>query len=136
MIKSKKSQIAVEYMWITGLLLLGVLFIFYYTSGETLIKTRLDAANDAVNAIASTANFIGVMEHGSKTRIWVKIPRGVVSTSVANSEALITMRSFNGQETDVFAKSDFELEGKIPDSAGIYNLNIEKSGDKVKIGLT
>ena len=130
----KKSQIATEYMWITGLLLLGVLFIFYFTSGEILIKTRLDAANDAVNAIATTSNFIGAMENSSKTQIWIKIPRGVVSTSVTNSEALITMRSFNGQETDVFSKSDFELEGKIPDSVGIYNLNIEKSNDKVKIG--
>lgn len=129
-----KAQVSIEYMLITGILLIGVLSMFYYTSGESLLRSRLDAANDAVNAIATTANYIGVMENQSKTQVWVRIPRGVVSTNISNNETLIKLRSFNGKLTDVFAKTDFELEGSIPTEAGTYNINIQKSGNKVKIG--
>lgn len=132
---SKKSQIALEYMLITGLLLIGVLFIFYYTSGETLIRTRIDAANDAVHAIATTANFVGVMESGSQTQIYVKIPRGVVSTNLTNNETMIKMSSYGGKITDIFAKTEVNLTGRIPDGVGVYRLNIQKVGDNVNISI-
>ena len=123
----RKAQIAVEYLFIVGIVLAATIFIvakpvYEKASGESKIIT----AQRSVDLISRTADEVYILGPGNKKCVNIDIPSGVVSSQVIYGEASLSMES-RGQVTDVVSlhKNPF-VAGIMPMMPGSYDICIEQ----------
>ena len=120
----KRGQIGLEYVMIVGAILFITIPLFAYAFYEANYKIRLNQADDAVNVLANAADTVYSLGAGSKKYVWVSIPKGVIDSSVNESEILLTLSIFGGT-SDIYAFSKAVLVGSIPSGKGTYRVEVE-----------
>lgn len=130
----KRGQAGLEYVLIVGAVLLITVPLFFYAFYETNSRIILNQAEDAVNTIAKAADTVHSLGPGSRKYVWVSIPQGVVSSSVDNSEVMLTFMKA-GNENDIYASTRAVLVGYVPVDKGTYRIAVESlDAGLVRIG--
>ncbi len=119
-----KSQAALEYMLIVGLVLaiLAPLVLYVYQQAE--VSTRMQQAEVAVNAIAAAADNLYAQGPGAKSTINVFLPAGYSGGSVSNRTVNIKV-FISSTYADVIALSKANLTGSLPASSGYKQIVLE-----------
>ena len=141
----KKSQIALEYMLLIGVLLIILTPIIYYSIQTLNYEVRQNQAAEAVKAIAKTADTVYSLGPGNKKFVQITIPS--IEMAIGQNEILFKTKIFGGS-ADIFETTSAPLEaGKIGSYAissdlqnptfiknGIYNVKVEMKDSSVLIG--
>ncbi len=122
--KNFKAQIASEYVMIMGVVLVITIPLFYYAMTESNNNIRLNQAEDAVNTLARAADTVYSIGPGTKKYVWINMPSGVETYSLANKEVLIKLQIFGGL-SDISAGTRADLTGEIPISKGRHKVLVE-----------
>jgi hypothetical protein len=123
-VKNFKGQIATEYVMIMGFVLVITIPLFYYAMSESNKNIRINQADDAINTLARAADTVYSIGPGTKKYVWVNMPSGVETYSLANKEVLIKLQIFGGL-SDVSVGTRAGLTGEIPISKGRHKVLVE-----------
>ncbi len=142
-----RSQVAMEYIILIGVLLILLIPILYYALSSSNESARLNQANDAVVSLAKAADTVYALGPGNRNYVWVNIPSGSeMAIDGANKLVLIKL-SIYGSQSDIYQTTKGTLEaGSIggtaiqstptPIGKGTYRVKVEykDDGTAVKIG--
>lgn len=135
------GQAATEYIALVGVVLIVIIPILYYVNEQVVSNSRINQANDAVSILASAADSVYALGPGSVNYVWVTIPSGVKSFSIAgaNQNVIVLKLSIFGGVNDFTAQSKvkFEAKGNILDmlsKQGTYKVFLKADEDKVEFG--
>lgn len=127
-----KSQAAFEYLLVIAFGLAVIIPIFYFSivsSSESVIASQ---AQDAVNTLAKTADYVYSLGSGSSAKVTITIPQKVVNTTVQDKFILIQLKLSSGI-SDIKATTTANLTGSIPAEPGTYNIFLNMTEKEVKI---
>lgn len=136
----KRGQVSIEYIMITGLLLLVTIPLFAYAFIEVNRSVQMNHAEDAVNTLANAADTVYSLGPGSKKYVWITTPGGVTqscaglvegSLTCTNSKEVSMKMYIFGGESDVFAKTKPTVIGSIPTAKGSHRIAVESLGSGV-----
>ncbi len=136
----KRGQVSIEYIMITGLLLLVTIPLFAYAFVEVSRSVQMNHAEDAVNTLANAADTVYSLGPGSKKYVWITTPGGVTQSCVGSVEGSLTCTNSKevsmkmyifGGESDVFAKTKPTIVGSIPTAKGPHRIAVESLGSGV-----
>lgn len=134
-IKFKKSQTAVEFIIILGVLL-AILSIMISINFEVLgnFENQVAAtkAKDAVTEIFKASKTVYEEGQGAKTKIFINIPRAVYGASVADNIVEVNL-SIEGANISIYRKTYFDVVGTLPTEKGYYWMNVTSMGEYVLI---
>src|SRR3989344_1918123 len=119
---SRKAQIASEYLFILGIVLVVVLFVVgKYAYSRASGESRVITAQRTVDILSQTADDVYKLGQGNQKCAKVEIPKGVVGSSIAYGDFLLRLES-GGQMTDVVGRADVQqwTYGVIPVQPGVY----------------
>jgi uncharacterized protein (UPF0333 family) len=125
-----KAQIAMEYLFIVGLMLFVVSIAFFYAQNTSTDTIKLEQAKDAVRSIASTADRIAGIGPQTKTAISVTIPEGSSNLTISGKSAQLTV-ALSGGPTDVFEIAEVNITTNETLGPGTYELVLEVGSDGV-----
>ena len=145
MVKKRKSQFAMEYMMLVGILLVILIPIIYYSTRTLDYEVRTNQATEAVKALAKTADTVYSLGPGNQRFVQIIIPSG--SITIGQNEILFKLKSSAG-DTDIFETTSAVLVGGSIDGSkissdpqnptfvkgGIYNFRIEMNESSVLVG--
>jgi len=127
-----KAQAALEYIIIAGAILVVVIFLFYYASNKAKDDIKLNQAQDAVNAIAKTADNIYSLGPGSRDYVWITIPESVSLSDVDQDNKLILLKlNIFGGSSDIYANTISKVTGSIPYRKGTYLIQVQMLSDGI-----
>ncbi len=129
---NKKGQISAEYLIIMGFVLVALLPVFYYSLTNLNNNLRLNQANDMINRIAETADFVYFLGPGSQDTLSIVIPGGVESITLQGKEVAMKMRIF-GSVSDFVAVTKATINGSISISQGTSNILIKNENNVIQI---
>ena len=72
-----KAQIATEYLILIGLILIVLIPILYYTTQESTTSININQAQDVVQTLAKTADYVYSLGPGTRSVALITIPLGV-----------------------------------------------------------
>lgn len=136
----KRGQVSIEYIMITGMLLLVTIPLFAYAFVEVNRSVQMNHAEDAVNTLANAADTVYSLGPGSKKYVWITTPGGVTQSCVGSVEGSLTCTNSKevsmkmyifGGESDVFAKTKPTVIGSIPTVKGPHRIAVESLGSGV-----
>lgn len=132
---NKKSQAAVEFIIILGMLLfvLGILVGVNFNllkSHEN--QVRVMKAKDTIEELHKASVLVYSEGKGAKTKVFVTVPSAVFSTSTKNQILMINL-SLPGDIRSINRKTGFDIQGDIPKEQGYYWINVTSYGDYVEI---
>jgi len=133
-----KSQTAVEYLGIIGVVLaiITVISILIYQQNET--TTRLQQADFALKTIGSTADNLYAQGPGAKSQISVYIPAGYnlsgskILNNSANFYNIISFRVFTpagSSDSIIVTKANLSKSSVLPSSSGLKVITLETFGN-------
>ena len=93
-----KGQVSLEYMLLTGFLLLAVSAIFLFVSFSLSAQRDLDATSSAVNSLVKCIDQVYALGPGSDVFVDVKLPFSVVNQQIEKGVV-----SFTGQNQNYFS---------------------------------
>ena len=120
----KRGQASLEYVILVGLILLISISFFYYASLKTSETINYSQAEDTINTLAKAADEVYAIGPGTKKFVWVNIPGGTVSSSIANSEISLVI-SLYGNTSDYVAITRAPIVGSISIDKGTHYIPIE-----------
>lgn len=127
-----RAQAALEYIIIAGAILVVVMFLFYYASNKAKDDIKLSQAQDAVNAVAKTADNVYSLGPGSKDYVWITIPESVSLSDVDQDNKLILLKlNIFGGSSDIYASTISNVTGSIPYRKGTYLIQVQMLSDGV-----
>ena len=98
---SRKAQIASEYLFILGIVLVVVLFVVgKYAYSRASGESRIITAQRTVDILSQTADDVYKLGQGNQKCAKVEIPKGVVGSSIAYGDFLLRLES-GGQQITV-----------------------------------
>jgi len=115
-----KSQVSTEYLFILGLIILALIPIIYYATQESSRTLNLNDAQDAVQTLARTADYVYSLGPGTRSIALITIPTGVYNTRVLGREVIINLSGY--KEVSAFSKAN--LTGGFPSTPGTYNVPV------------
>jgi hypothetical protein len=130
-----RAQSSFEYMMIFALAIAFAIPVWIYvaslqqSAGEEL---SLSYAENAVNQITSAADLVHTQGPPAKVRLNVYIPSRVDMINITDRTVNFRMLTSAGV-SDVFSTSVANLTGTLPDSEGIYWIDVESMGDYVQV---
>ena len=120
---SKKGQISLEQLLIAALGIAFITVIFYFSVSYSNDSIRVSQAQDSVNKLSKSADYVYSLGPGTKDRVTVFLPEGIEELNI--SEDRIYMRvSLSSGTTDVYAHSSAILIGDIIGNAGPREISI------------
>ncbi|MBI4149739.1 hypothetical protein HY491_04795 [Candidatus Woesearchaeota archaeon] len=119
-----RAQIAVEYLFILGFLLIIIAPILYYTLQGQSASINVSQAGDATTAIAQAVNTVHALGPGSRQLVWVTLPQTLVNSSLANKEVLLRIKVGDGV-SDIVARTNAAMSGSLPSAPGTYQITVE-----------
>ncbi|QLJ52755.1 MAG: hypothetical protein Sv326_0580 [Candidatus Fermentimicrarchaeum limneticum] len=129
-----KGQTAVELVVILAVSLL-ILFVILSLSaqylGELSSSKSMAEARNGVDDLAAAAKQVYYQGEGAKQQVFVKIPEG---TDAQKSGITNRTISLNVLGSDVVARTDFEIKGRIPTTPGGYSVWVNAKRGYVLIG--
>lgn len=130
-----RAQLSTEYLFITGVVFLTIITLFYYATTQSTLSIQMNQAEETVNTLASATNTVYALGPGAKKFFYITVPGGTQNISITNNEINIKM-VIRQLPTDVFAATKPNLVGSVPTSPGthrMYALTLD-SGD-VEVGV-
>lgn len=127
-----KSQTAIEYMFVVIFGLAVVIPVFYYSliySSESVVTSQ---AQEAVNTLAKTADYVYALGEGSSSQVLITIPQKVVNSSVQGKFIVLQLK-LASTTSDIKANTKANVSGTIPIEAGSYKLFLNMTKNDVKI---
>lgn len=141
----KKSQFAMEYMFLLGVLLLVLLPVAYYSLRTMNYELKSNQAAESIKALGKTSDTVYSLGPGNKKFVQISIPSGEMA--IGQNEILFKVTLF-GERADVFEATSAPLQpGKIGSytissdlqnptyiEGGTYNVKIEMKDTYILIG--
>ncbi|MEK6813090.1 MAG: class III signal peptide-containing protein, partial [Nanoarchaeota archaeon] len=124
----RKAQIALEYLFIVGIVLLIVFFIVGKFAYERLAgDSRVIIAQRTVDVIVQTADDIYQLGRHNEKCFKIEIPKGVTHSQIGNGDVLLRLQT-QGQTLDIVShlQSHKNFFGVIPTRAGTHDICIEQ----------
>ncbi len=119
-----KSQVATEFLTIVSISIIILIPIVYFSFFYSYETTTLAQSQKAVKNIAETADYIYSLGNGSQTKIQISIPQSVVGSSVSDYTINLKISNRAGV-SDVIAIIKANVTGSIPNSTGVYSINLQ-----------
>jgi len=127
-----KAQVALEYLIIVSLGIILIIPIFYYALTQSSESILISQAQDTVNSVAKTADYVDSLGSGSSSKIVAIIPSNVINSSIQNKTILLRIRTSSG-DTDVIAFTKTNVNGTLPTASGYYAIFFNMTGQGVQI---
>ena len=115
-----RAQVATEYIVLIGILLAILVPVLYYFNYQSTAVLNLNQAQDAVQTLAKTANYVYSLGPGTRSIATITIPKGAVNSSVYVNELTLIMPNNN----DIIATTRANLTGSFPYLEGTYNIQV------------
>nr|MBI4156955.1 hypothetical protein [Candidatus Woesearchaeota archaeon] len=119
-----KGQITIEYMMLVGVFFFLVITIFYFATTESVKTIQSNKADNVVNSLAKTADYLYTLGPGSGDSIEIDMPGNVNSIMISNKEIIINMGIYGGI-SDISATTKANVTGSISTSRGINHVNLK-----------
>ena len=127
----KKGQLALENLFLMGMILLLVGALFYYSMGYTVTNYRQRQADDTLHSLLLTANAVHELGPGSRENAMVNIPEDI---NLKVKERLLSALDSSGDINNT-VDTPFDVIGTIPPSEGLTPVTVKAVNDTlVKIG--
>ena len=116
-----KSQAAIEYLVLMSLIIFFLIPLLYYSTSESANTIKLNDAQDAVQSLVKTADYVYSLGPGTKTNILITIPEGVYNISIKGYEIILNLGGYG----EIVGKSKANLTGNLSSSKGNYQVKVE-----------
>lgn len=121
MLKTKKGQASLEQLIILGIALTFVAAAFYIAISMSSDNIRAVQANDMVNKLSTSADYVYSMGAGSRETVSIYVPEGVVHTDIDNNTVKVRISQTSG-ESDIYEDAKPALIGSIPTTPGHHEV--------------
>lgn len=115
-----KAQAATEYLVLIGIILVVLIPIIYYATQQYTSALNLNDAQDAVNTLSKTADYVYSLGPGTRSIALITIPTGVHNTRVIGREFIINLTSYG----EISAISKANLTCSFPSTSGTHNVPV------------
>jgi uncharacterized protein (UPF0333 family) len=132
MVSQKKAQLSIEYLILTGIILIFLLPILYYAFSNSIQNLKMHQANELVKRIAETADTLYILGPGSQDTIKVIVPGGVENITFGNRQVYLRIKIFTNV-SDVIAETKANINGSIKTKAGSYFIKIKNEDDVIQV---
>lgn len=126
----KRGQAAVEYVILTGVLLIFLVPIIQFSLIQTLAELRLNQLDDSFTRVTKSVDAVGTLGVGAQEIVVITTPSGIESITF-NGNALEVHVSMGGGEQNMGYLTSVPMIGEIPTTAGTYHLRIKKEKDQL-----
>ncbi len=121
-----KGQSSVEQLIMSGLGIIFVVIFFVIAFSFTNDSTRVSQAQDAVNKLASSADYVYSLGPGSREQVHVYIPNGLEFANVSGNTIHMRISLTSGM-ADVYANTEANIAGLIPEFSGAQDITVSYS---------
>lgn len=129
-----KAQSSLEQLLIVALAVALIAIAFSLSSTYSSDSLKISQAQDAVDRLAATADYVYSLGPNSKEYATVYLPEDISLVSVSGNRILFTIGTSAGS-TDVFASSNAQLIGSLPNGRGKQKVLVQYlSTGRVVIG--
>ena len=126
----KKSQIALEYLILMGVVAAVLSPLVYSQLNEYVINQRINDAIKLANDIAKAANSLYSLGPGNQKYMYINVPKGMVDVNIYQREISFTMETAQGTQ-DIILVSQGYVTGVIPTEPGTYRISMRVLGNGV-----
>jgi len=116
-----KSQAAIEYLVLVSLIIFFLIPLLYYSTSESANTIKLNDAQDAIQSLVKTADYVYALGPGTKTTVLITIPDGVYNVSMKGHEVILNLAGYG----EVVGKSKANLTGNLSNLKGSYQVRVE-----------
>ena len=120
----KRAQVSIEYLIMTGIVLVILIPLIYYAFSEYNASISLNEAGETVDSLKAIADQVYIMGPGSKQYTTINIPGGVENITLENNEILLKIHMF-GAVSDIHKKTKGNVTGIINATKGTYIISAE-----------
>lgn len=131
-----KGQVAFEYMIIVAIILTLMVPLWSYittVSDRSSQSLALSQAQSAANKIISACDLVYTQGEPTHLTIDVHIPTGVKEAYINDEKAIFFNLYYEGANVSVYSETIGVINGSVPNSEGIYKMNITAIGEYVNI---
>ncbi|MEK6933125.1 MAG: hypothetical protein AABW56_05030 [Nanoarchaeota archaeon] len=116
-----KAQIATEYLFVLGIILVILIPILYYATSESTNAINLNDAQDTAQTLAKTADYVYSLGPGTSNKIIVNMPPGIKNVTISGKEITLKTSKYG----DVIGVSKANLTGNISSFQGIHEVIVK-----------
>ncbi|MDO8556024.1 MAG: hypothetical protein Q7R96_02510 [Nanoarchaeota archaeon] len=126
--KVKKAQLALEYLFILGIVLVAIIFAVVKPAYEKASgESRLIVAERSVNTLAQAVEDVYKLGPNNQKCFSIEIPSGVERFEATPEEILMRL-SYQGLLTDVVVAPNKNAFGKLPINQGLVKICAQTTG--------
>lgn len=129
----RKSQVAMEYVFIVGfatLLAIPLFLIFSYYSNEARDEVAINQADSIARKIVDSAESVYYLGEPSKVTLKVYMPNYVDDLTIEDGDVHFVVKT-GFFPNDIVHSSDINISGNVSFKPGLKIINIEAKGDYV-----
>ena len=126
----KRGQAAVEYVILTGVLLIFLVPIIQSSLVQTSTQLRLSQLDDSFTRLTKSVDAVGALSIGAQEMVTITTPSGIESIAIAG-KAIEVQVSMGGSLQDMGYLTSIPLVGNIPTNAGTYHIRVKKESDQL-----
>jgi len=131
----RKSQAGVEYIILTGILLVFLIPVINYALSESTLNVRLNQLENSLRRIAKAANTVYALGPGAQEIVIVTLPHGIEGTAIEDNGIFLNATLYGGVSEIHYATIP-TVSGGIPKEAGTYRIRIiTLENNTVQVGL-
>lgn len=130
--KLNKAQVSMEYLMITGIILLALIPVFYYAVSATTQTIKINQASEAVTKIRETADTLYIFGSGSQDTIKINLPGGVKNITFSGKDINLKLEIFK-KVSDISEKSKGNITGSINNKRGIQYITLKNANNVIQI---
>jgi|GEM_PF-2744717 len=131
---SRRGQASIEQLIVLALGIGMVTLIFYYSVNFSTDNIRISQAQDMVEKLSKSADYVYSLGPGSKDVVDVYVPDGIVYTRIDNNTIHVRL-SLSSGDSDVFSDTRPVVIGEIPPTPGHHQITVTHTqGGKVMLG--
>ena len=127
-----RGQISFEYLLLTGLIMLFLAPIFYYSVYTATYNIKMNEASNLVKSIADTADILYSLGPDSQNTIEITMPSGVQNMSINNTEVLVVIQIFKGVSY-IGMDTKTNISGNISTKSGTYHITLKNENNTIKV---
>lgn len=117
----KRGQLGIEYVILTGLLLIFFIPVIHYALTESNKNVKVSQLESMINRLAKASDAIYTLGPGSSEIIVVTVPKGVEGVYIGNKMILMNVSGLG----EVLAFTKANISGTIPIIEGTYHLPVK-----------
>ena len=121
-----KTQAAIEYLVMIGILITALSITFYITTIRTQglrDKMKLTQAQNSLSKIAESADLVYSQGYPSKITVLAQLPEA--ESSYVNGTTINLRIRLSGGPTDVWVRTKPNVDGWLPTSAGKHWISVQ-----------